>query len=100
MYPVRNRYRDSPYLQSIYGFTRSIEERIPTFARTLDRYLDSNFEAFIEEWQLLTDHELRNLESRLESVTREIDALYNKKPVIEGRALNLEKEIGELEGSR
>lgn len=100
MHPVRSRYRDSPLIQSIHGFTRSVEERIPTFSRTLDRYLDSNFEAFIEEWQLLTDHELRDLESRLESLTREIDALYSRKSVIEERALNLEKEIGKLEASR
>lgn len=96
MYPT-TRYQ-SPYVRSIYGFTRSVEERIPTLEKALDRYFDANFEAIIEEWQLLTDYELRDLERRLDSVTEQIDSLYTKKTDIEKRAKTLDKEITTLEG--
>lgn len=98
MYPVRTRYRDSPYVRSIYGFTQSVEERIPTFTRALDTYFDAHFEAIIEEWQLLTDHEVRDLEKRIDKVTQEINTLYDQKSVLEKRAANLETEITALEG--
>lgn len=96
MYPT-TRYQ-SPYMRSIYGFTRSVEERIPTLEKALDRYFDANFEAIIEEWQLLTDYELRDLEKRLDTVTGQIDNLYAKKTDIEKRAKTLDNEIKALEG--
>ena len=97
MYPA-NRYRGSSYVRSISGFTHSVEERIPTFTRTLDVYFDAHFEAIIEEWQLLTDYELRDLEKRIDTVTSEINNLYNQKSVLETRAAALQAEVEALEG--
>ena len=97
MYPVQRKYRDSPYLRSVYEMTHAVEERIPTFTRTLDEYFDAHFEAIIEEWQLLTDYELRDLEKKLDTLTEEIDRLYGGKSVLEKRASTLQREIEELE---
>lgn len=97
MYPVQRKYRDSHYLKSVYEFTDALEERIPTFTRTLDEYFDAHFEAIIEEWQLLTDNELRDMEKNLDILTEEIDRLYGGKSVLEERASTLLREIEELE---
>ena len=97
MYPVRDRYSVSPYLRSVSEFAQSLERRIPTLTRTLDRYFDAHFEEIVEEWQLLTDFELRNLEHRVDKVTEEINQLFREKSVIEKRAAALEGEIKELE---
>ena len=97
MYPVQRKYRDSRYLRSVYEATHSVEERIPTFSRTLDTYFDVNFEALIEEWQLVTDYELQDLEKKLDAITGAIDALYSAKSELEERASSLKKEIEELE---
>ena len=97
MYPVRRKYGDSPYLERMYKMTHTVEEKIPTFTRTLDEYFDAHFEAIIEEWQLLTDYELRDMEKKLDSVTEEIDRLYGGKSVLEKRASTLQRDIEELE---
>lgn len=97
MYPVKPKYRDSPYMRDIYEFTHAVERRIPTFTKTLDRYFDAHFEGIIEEWQLLTEHGLRDLENRLENVTVEINKLYSEKSVLEKRASALEAEVTALE---
>ena len=98
MYPVRERYRGvSPYLRSVSEFAQSVERRIPTLTRSLDRYLDLHFEDIVEEWQLLTDFELRDLEKRVDKVTADIDRLYQKKSDIGQRAASLEAGIKEIE---
>ena len=97
MYPVKPKHRDSPYVRDIYEFTHAVERRIPTFTKTLDRYFDAHFEGIIEEWQLLTEHGLRDLEKRLENVTVEINTLYSEKSALEKRASVLEVEVTALE---
>ncbi len=97
MYPVRE-YRGSPYVRSVSEFAHSVEQRIPTLTRTLDRYFDVHFEEIIEEWQLLTDYELRDTEHRLEKVSAEITNLYKEKETLEERAAALDAELKELEG--
>ncbi|MGD2248367.1 MAG: hypothetical protein PVF58_08160 [Candidatus Methanofastidiosia archaeon] len=95
MYPVRTRF--NRYRKSIYGTTHSLEGRIPTFAGTLDRYFDVYFEDIIEEWELLTDRELRTLENRLTRVTDEINQVYTQKSDIEKRVMSLKAELDTLE---
>jgi chromosome segregation ATPase len=75
-----------------------VEERLPSLERALDKYFDANFEAIIDEWGLLTDYELQDLERRLTTVTEQIDDLYTKKTTIEKRVTTLDKEIAALEG--
>jgi hypothetical protein len=96
---TRTRLRDSSYLRRMYGLTSSLEDRIPTFERTLDVYFDAHFEDIINEWQLLTNSDLQTLEHRLGTVTREITALYAEKSDLEKRAETLGKELEKLEAS-
>jgi predicted nuclease with TOPRIM domain len=97
MYPVK-RSRFSPYLRTVGEYAHVVEERIPTFSKTLDRYFDAYFEEIITEWELLTEYELTDLADRVESVTRDIDQLYQEKSRIEERTAVLRKEIETLEG--
>jgi hypothetical protein len=90
--------RGSRYARTLYELSQSVEERIPTFNRSLDRYFDAHFEAIINEWQLLTDHDLYEMERRVDRVTDEIDRLYLHKSVLEKQAAKLEEDIQFLEG--
>lgn len=95
MYPVRTRF--SGYRKSVYRTTHALEERIPTFAGRLDQYFDAHFEDIIEEWNLLTDRELRTLEKRLARVTEEINQVYNQKSDVEKRITALQTDLETLE---
>jgi hypothetical protein len=101
MYPTTTRTRlgDSPHVKRMYGLTSSLGDRIPTFERTLDVYFDAHFEDIINEWQLLTDSDLYDLEHRLDTVTKEITVLFTEKSNLERRAETLGKELEKLEGS-
>lgn len=100
MYPMETRGRGSQYMRTLYELTHSLEERVPTFNRSLDRYFDVHFEAIINEWQLLTDRDLSELERRVDLVTEEIDRLYLHKSVLEKQTAKLEEEIQFLEGGK
>lgn len=75
----------------------TIESRVPTLDRSLDRYFDEHFAAIIEEWDLVTEPDLDTLEIRLLRVTDEISSLYAGKMAIESRAKALDRLISSLE---
>ena len=75
----------------------TIESRVPTFDRSLDRYFDEHFAAIIEEWDLVTETDLVRLEIRLDHLTDEISSLYAKKTATESRARALDALITSLE---
>lgn len=78
----------------------TIESRLPTFDKSLDAYFDRHFAAIIEEWDLVTENDLRQLEARLSRVGDEISALYAEKAAREARVRRLDELITSLEGSR
>jgi hypothetical protein len=77
----------------------SSEERLPTLEKRLDRYFDSHMEAIIEEWGLVTAHDLAVFEKRLEDVSREIQGLESEKSKLEKRASAIDAALREVEGS-
>ena len=77
----------------------AIESRIPTFDRSLDTYFDRQFAAIIEEWELVTESDLKKLEIRLGRVSDEISSLYTGKMAIEARAKELDELITSMEKS-
>ncbi len=79
---------------------KTIESRIPTFDRSLDSYFDRHFAAIIEEWELVTESDLKLFEKRLERVSDEISSLYAGKMGIESRAKDLDALITSLERSK
>jgi hypothetical protein len=75
-----------------------LNQNLPTMDRSLDTYFDRNFEAIIEEWGLLTENDLFDLERRLTNVTSEINRLYHEKEIISERVTRLDGLISRLEG--
>jgi len=75
----------------------TVESRVPTLDRSLDRYFDEHFAAIIEEWDLVTETDLDKLEIRLLHLTDEISSLYAGKMAIESRAKALDRLIRSLE---
>ena len=88
----KSSFRDS--LTSIPG---SIESRLPTMDKGLDRYFDAHMSAIISEWGLITTHTLDDLDDRLDMVTTEIRNLERGRDEIEKRIAALEAGIHELE---
>jgi len=76
----------------------TVGSRIPTLDKSLDAYFDQHFDAIIEEWDLVTETDLRRLGDRLSRVSDEISALYAWKVTIESRAEKLDELISLLEG--
>jgi hypothetical protein len=100
MYPVVHQNPDQAFELPISEFQEKLERALPTFDRSLDVYFDRKFSSIIEEWELLTDDDLHQLEGRLAAVTVEIDGLYTAKGLLEKRIKNLDTLISSLEGVR
>jgi septal ring factor EnvC (AmiA/AmiB activator) len=75
-----------------------MDQKLPTMDKSLDTYFDKNMEAIIEEWGLLLENDLIDLERRVNTVTAEINQLYNQKDVLNDRVTKLDATISKLEG--
>lgn len=100
MYPtVTKNPAGTEFWQQFSDFTTGIESKIPTLDKSLDAYFDRNFALIIEEWDLLTDSDLRQMEGRLASVTSDISALCTEKIILEKRIERLDDLVASLERS-
>ena len=77
----------------------TIGSRLPSFDRSLDAYFDRHFAAIIEEWDLVTESDLHNLENRVDRLSSEISRLYEGKMALESRAQELDRLVTSLEGT-
>ncbi|MCX6698944.1 MAG: hypothetical protein NTV68_03295 [Methanomicrobiales archaeon] len=75
-----------------------MDQKLPTMDKSLDTYFDKNMEAIIEEWGLLVENDMLDLERRVNEVTTEINQLYDHKDVLGGRVKKLDAVISNLEG--
>jgi len=75
-----------------------MDQKLPTMDKSLDTYFDKNMGAIIEEWGLLVENDMLELERRVNQVTTEIDQLYDHKDVISERVTKLDGIITKLEG--
>jgi uncharacterized protein with von Willebrand factor type A (vWA) domain len=75
-----------------------LDQKLPTMDKSLDTYFDKNMEAIIEEWGLLVENDLLDLERRVNKVTADINQLYNNKEALSDRVRNLDTLISKLEG--
>ena len=66
--------------------------------KSLDTYFDKNMEVIIEEWGLLVENDMLDLERRVNNVTEQINQIYNHKDVISERVTKLDAVISDLEG--
>lgn len=76
-----------------------LNEKLPTMDKSLDTYFDKNMEAIIQEWGLLVEDDLLDLERRLNKVTALVNQLYNQKNVLNDRVTELDALISKLEGT-
>ncbi|MEI7432910.1 MAG: hypothetical protein WCJ93_01525 [Methanomicrobiales archaeon] len=90
--------------QSFWGNMPDIkgymDQKLPTMDKSLDTYFDQNMEAIIEEWGLLVENDILDLERRVNKVTAEIDHLYDHKDVINERVKKLDAVISDLEAKK
>ena len=75
-----------------------LNDKLPTMDKSLDTYFDKNMEAIIEEWGLLVENDLLNLERKVNKVTEQVNQLYKQKTVLSERAAKLDTLISKLEG--
>ena len=75
-----------------------MDQKLPTMDKSLDTYFDKNMEAIIEEWGLLVENDILDLERRVNKVTADINQLYNHKDIISERVTKLDIVITKLEG--
>jgi len=87
------------FKESLVSLPHTIDERLPTMDKSLDRYFDSHISAIIEEWGLITQHTLDDLEHRLNTVGNEIRNLEKSRTLLEKRVADLDAELIRLEGS-
>jgi len=89
--------KKSSFRESLSAISGSVESRLPTMDKGLDRYFDAHMSAIINEWGLITIHTLDDLDDRLDMVTTEIRNLERGRDEIEKRVAALEAGIRELE---
>jgi hypothetical protein len=89
--------RKPSFKESLAAIPGTIESKLPTMDKSLDRYFDAHMSAIISEWKLITSHTLDDLDDRLDMVTVEIRNLEKGRSEIEKRAAALDAEIRELE---
>jgi hypothetical protein len=89
--------KKSSFKESLAALPGTIEAKLPSMDKSLDRYFDAHMSAIISEWRLITSHTLDDLDDRLDMVTAEIRNLEKGRSEIEKRVEVLDKEIRELE---
>jgi hypothetical protein len=89
--------KKSSFKESLMAIPGTIDAKLPTMDKSLDRYFDAHMSAIISEWGLITSHNLDDLDDRLDMVTTEIRNLERGRDEIEKRAAALEAGIRELE---
>jgi hypothetical protein len=91
--------KKSSFMQSLSAVPSSIESRLPTMDKSLDRYFDAHMSAIINEWGLITQYHLNDFDRRLNVVSGEIANLEKGRSRIEKRAADLDAGLKKLEGS-
>ena len=89
--------KKSSFKESLIAIPGTIDSKMPTMDKSLDRFFDAHMSAIISEWGLITMHTLDDLDDRLEMVTTEIRNLERGRDEIEKRAAALDAGIRELE---
>ncbi|MCE5299155.1 MAG: hypothetical protein MUE45_04395 [Methanoregulaceae archaeon] len=89
--------KKSSFKESLMAIPGTIDAKLPTMDKSLDRYFDAHMSAIISEWGLITIHNLDDLDDRLDMVTTEIRNLERGRDEIDKRAAALEAGIRELE---
>ena len=79
------------------NFQGLFNDSVPTFEKRLDRYFDENFEAIIDEWGLIVENDLVELERRLNKAIDTLKLLEISYQEIENEVSEVDNIISELE---
>ena len=90
-------YAPRDYFGEITGTFSDLPQKIPTIEGSLDRYFEMHFTDIIEEWGLLTDRDLQDLDRRLATLSGEIDRLSTVRASLNARVKGLTDDIATLE---
>jgi hypothetical protein len=78
------------------GWTRGVDERIPTLDKSLDRYFDRYMDSIVQEWELITEPDLIRMEGRLKRITEELGRLERGHAGLQERASALDASLKEM----
>jgi len=78
------------------GWTRKVEERIPSLDKSLDRYFDRYMDSIVQEWELLTETDLIGMEGRLKRIAEELGRLEKGHAGLQERARALDASLKEM----
>jgi hypothetical protein len=95
MYPVQ--YRELPVPDFFRDAGSYLEERIPTFEGMLDDYIEAHFDALIQRTGLIRQQDLAALETRLATVSGEVERLARRREEAAKRLSAMEARVSELE---
>ena len=97
MYPSLSR---TNYWHDLSAIKASIDDSVPTFDKKLDSFFSRNAETIIDEWELVTDDDLRHLRKKLDFLSYEVGRLFAEKSCFEQRVMKLKTAIDDLERGR
>lgn len=97
-YETNETPQKSSFKDTLVAIPATIGSKLPTMDKSLDAYFDSHMPAVIDEWGLVTQTYLDDLDHRLEASGAGINKLETGKARIEKRAADLDAEIRKLEG--
>jgi len=97
-YVTNEKAEKSSFKDSVMAIPATISAKLPTMDKSLDTYFDAHMSAIIDEWGLITQHDLDDLDRRLQVSGAGINKLETGKARIEKRAADLDAEIRKLEG--
>ena len=96
---VTNETVEKPsFKDTLVAIPSTIGAKLPTMDKSLDTYFDSHMSAIVEEWGLVTQHDLDEIDRRLQVSGPGINKLETGKARIDKRAADLDAEIRKLEG--
>ncbi len=91
--------KKSSFSSSVKAIPSTVDSWLPTMDKSLDKYFDSHMAAIIQEWGLITEPYLDELEHRLAVVHTDLLKLEKGRTRLEKRAEDLDAGIRELEGA-
>ena len=93
-YNVKN---TEQFWHGLNSFSTGIEESIPTLDRMLDSWFEEHFPDIIEEWDLLTEGDLRHASQKIDFLSYEVNRLMIERSSVDHRIQNLKASIEDLE---
>jgi hypothetical protein len=97
-YETTETAKKSSFKDTLVAIPSTISAKLPTMDKSLDKYFDSHMSAIVEEWGLVTQHDLDEIDRRLQVSGSGINKLETGRARIEKRAADLDAEIRKMEG--